>query len=78
MRKEILKSVKRVVIKIGSQVLTDCEGALDMAVIGRICADIAVLKGMAGSLSMFPAEDNQITGNKDQNPSNNRQVDVRF
>lgn len=44
MRKEILKGVKRIVIKIGSRVLTDAEGALDMAVIGRICADIAVLR----------------------------------
>ncbi len=44
MRKEILRSVKRVVVKIGSQVLTDGDGALDMAVIGRICADIAVLR----------------------------------
>ncbi len=44
MRKEILKSVKRVVIKIGSRVLTDSEGALDMAVIGNICYEIAGLR----------------------------------
>lgn len=44
MRKNLLKNVKRVVIKIGSQVLTDGDGALDMAVIGRICADIALLR----------------------------------
>jgi glutamate 5-kinase len=44
MRKELLKSVKRVVIKIGSRVLTDSTGALDMAVIGRICDEIAVLR----------------------------------
>lgn len=44
MRKEILKSVKRVVIKIGSGVLTDSDAALDMAVIGRICCDIAMLR----------------------------------
>jgi len=45
MRKDILKSVKRVVIKIGSRVLTDDAGCLDMAVIGRICGDIAQLRG---------------------------------
>ncbi len=44
MRKELLKAVKRVVIKIGSRVLTDADGALDMAVIGRICQDIASLR----------------------------------
>lgn len=44
MRKEILKSVKRVVIKIGSRVLTDSEASLDMAVIGRISSDIASLR----------------------------------
>lgn len=43
MRKEILKGVKRIVIKIGSRVLTDADAALDMAVIGRICRDIAAL-----------------------------------
>jgi glutamate 5-kinase len=41
MRKVLLKSVKRVVIKIGSRVLTDAGGALDTAVIGRICDEIA-------------------------------------
>lgn len=44
MRKDILKGVKRVVIKIGSRVLTDSEGALDMVVIDRICKDIAALR----------------------------------
>jgi len=44
MRKEILKTVKRVVIKIGSRVLTDADGALDMAVIRRICSDIAAMR----------------------------------
>lgn len=43
MRTEVLKEVKRVVIKIGSRVLTDESGALDMIVIGRICDEIAVL-----------------------------------
>lgn len=48
MRKEILKKIKRVVVKIGSRVLTDAEGGLDSGVIGRICSDIASLrrKGM--------------------------------
>jgi glutamate 5-kinase len=44
MRRELLKSVKRVVIKIGSRVLTDDDGGLDHAVIGRICKDIAKLR----------------------------------
>lgn len=44
MRKRLLKTVKRVVIKIGSRVLTDSAGALDMAVIGRICDEIAILR----------------------------------
>ncbi len=43
MRGELLKNVKRIVIKIGSQVLTDADGALDMAVINRISNDIALL-----------------------------------
>lgn len=44
MRKELLKSVKRVVIKIGSRVLTDSDGALDIAIINRICDEITVLR----------------------------------
>ncbi len=44
MRKDILKNVKRVVIKIGSRVLTDDNGALDLAVIERLCTDIAALR----------------------------------
>jgi len=44
MRRELLKSVKRVVIKIGSRVLTDDDGGLDQGVIGRICGDIARLR----------------------------------
>jgi glutamate 5-kinase len=45
MPRDVLKTVKRVVIKIGSRVLTDDDGALDMAVISRICEDISVLRG---------------------------------
>ena len=44
MRKKLLKTVKRVVIKIGSRVLTDSDGSLDMAVIGRICDEIAFVR----------------------------------
>ena len=44
MRKELLKTVRRVVIKIGSRVLTDSGGALDMTILGRICDDIAILR----------------------------------
>lgn len=44
MRKQLLKTVKRVVIKIGSRVLTDSDGALDIAVIDRICSEIAFLR----------------------------------
>jgi glutamate 5-kinase len=44
MRSDVLKSVKRIVIKIGSRVLTDDDGTLDMLVIGRICDDIAQLR----------------------------------
>lgn len=44
MRKALLKTVKRVVIKIGSRVLTDSAGALDLSVIGRICDEIAILR----------------------------------
>jgi len=44
MRSELLKPVKRIVIKIGSRVLTDDDGALDMAVIATICSDVAALR----------------------------------
>ncbi|MDA8413050.1 MAG: glutamate 5-kinase [Desulfobacteraceae bacterium] len=44
MRRKLLKSIKRVVIKIGSRVLTDANGGLDHEVIGRICDDIALLR----------------------------------
>lgn len=44
MRKELLNKVKRVVVKIGSRVLTDSDGSLDFAVIGQICDDISILR----------------------------------
>jgi glutamate 5-kinase len=44
MRKKLLKSVKRIVIKIGSRVLTDTDGALDLSVMGRICDEIAFIR----------------------------------
>ncbi len=44
MRRDLFRKIKRVVVKIGSRVLTDDEGALDMEVIGRICGDIANLR----------------------------------
>ena len=44
MRREHLKNIKRMVVKIGSRVLTDDDGALDLAVIGRICSDIAEIR----------------------------------
>lgn len=45
MARKLLKSAKRIVIKVGSQVLTDGEGGLDMTVIGGLCNDIAALRG---------------------------------
>ena len=44
MRRELLKTIKRVVIKIGSRVLTDDDGGLDHGVIERICEDISLLR----------------------------------
>ncbi len=40
-RREYLKNIRRVVIKIGSRVLTDDAGALDVEVIKQISSDIA-------------------------------------
>lgn len=44
MRKDVLKKVKRIVIKIGSQVLTAADGGLDSSVFSTISADIAALR----------------------------------
>ena len=44
MRRELLTSVKRVVIKVGSRVLTIEDGSLDRQVIATLCADIAALE----------------------------------
>lgn len=43
MRTELLAPVKRIVIKIGSRVLTDSMGALDQAVIHSICSELATI-----------------------------------
>ncbi len=44
MYRDILKKVKRVVIKIGSRVLTSEENGLDAGVIGRLAAQVAKLR----------------------------------
>ena len=44
MRKELLRQVRRVVIKVGSRVLTIDDGGLDYAVIGRLCNEMAGLR----------------------------------
>lgn len=43
MRKELLPQVRRIVVKVGSRVLTDERGDLDCAVVSQISADIAKL-----------------------------------
>lgn len=43
MRKQYLKQIRRVVIKVGSRVLTDESGSLDSAVIRQLCGDLATL-----------------------------------
>lgn len=43
MRKELLRQVRRVVVKVGSRVLTDARGDLDYAMVRQISADIAAL-----------------------------------
>ncbi len=43
MRREFLKNVKRIVVKIGSSVITAPEAGLDAAVIGRLAAEVAVI-----------------------------------
>jgi glutamate 5-kinase len=44
MRKEILKKVKRIVIKIGSRVLTDSNNGLDSAFVDELAAEVARLR----------------------------------
>ncbi|KAF0216180.1 MAG: hypothetical protein FD174_3803 [Geobacteraceae bacterium] len=44
MRREILKKVKRIVIKIGSRVLTSEGNGLDAGIIGRLAAEVAKLR----------------------------------
>lgn len=44
MRGELLKQVRRVVIKVGSRVLTLDDGGIDQAVISRLCDEIAALR----------------------------------
>ncbi len=44
MRREILKKVKRVVVKIGSRVLASPENGLDTALIGGLAAEIAQMR----------------------------------
>jgi glutamate 5-kinase len=44
MRRELLKNVKRIVVKIGSKVLTGDENDIDAGVISRLAGDIAKLR----------------------------------
>ncbi|CAH2031835.1 glutamate 5-kinase [Trichlorobacter ammonificans] len=44
MRREFLKNIRRVVIKLGSRVLTDDSGSLDGTVIRQLCSDVAELR----------------------------------
>ena len=44
MRTEILKKIRRIVIKIGSRVLTCEDNGIDSAFIGRLAADVAALR----------------------------------
>ena len=46
MRREILKNVKRVVIKVGSRVITSGDNGLDSLVIGRLAAEVAGVRGV--------------------------------
>src|SRR6185369_14839087 len=44
MRLELLKNIKRIVIKIGSRILTDEEGNLDRGWISALASDVAELR----------------------------------
>jgi glutamate 5-kinase len=44
MRRDLLKNVKRVVVKIGSRVLACPDNGLDMALIGRLATEVAELR----------------------------------
>ncbi len=44
MQREILKKARRIVVKIGSRVLTSEDNGLDAVVIGRLAAEIAALR----------------------------------
>jgi len=44
MRRELFRNVKKVVIKIGSRVLTNDSGALDTDVMGQLCGELALLR----------------------------------
>lgn len=52
MREELLKKVKRVVIKIGSRVLTGDDEGLDTAVVGRIAEEVARLRAAGREVIM--------------------------
>lgn len=44
MRREILKKIKRIVIKVGSRVLTGADNSLDTDLIGRLAGEVAALR----------------------------------
>ncbi len=52
LRHEILRSARRVVVKVGSQLLTSSEGGLDIASVGRIAGQIAALVKRGYSLTL--------------------------
>lgn len=44
MRREILKKIKRIVIKVGSRVITGADNGLDTDLIGRLAGEVAALR----------------------------------